>query len=80
MLEKYYSPYQFCIGGYSEECICFNEDNSQWIISRFERGQIEIIGEYSNILDGCLAYIEANSSGDEEIQELKDIFITNLFS
>ncbi len=80
MLKKYYSPYQFCIGGYSEECLCLTENNNTWVISRYERGQAKEICRYNNILDGCIGFINSASADEKEMKELKDAFITVLFA
>lgn len=75
MLKKYYSTYQFCIGGYSEECLCLTEKDNSWVISRYERGQAKEICRCDNILDGCIGFINNASADEKEVKELKDAFI-----
>ena len=76
----YYSPYQFCIGGYSEEALCLTNEEGAWCITLFERGHKNLLSRHCNLLDACLDYINQNASNEDEQRDLKDQFVSNLFS
>ena len=80
MSEYYYSPYQFCIGGYSEEAICLNVEDGEWCVSLYERGYKTVLSKHHNLLEACLDYISQNVPEKEERNLVKDSFTAKLFS
>lgn len=64
----------YSLEGYSEDAICIEHNDDNWIVYNGERGNRYNIKKYRNIQDACYNLILRLSESEEEYRQMRNVF------
>lgn len=75
VLKQVYKPWEYSLNGYSEDVLCMEMINGDWVVYRGSRGRKLDVRKYEDLLLACLVYITEINSSKSSTAAMRENFL-----